>query len=131
MSPVLFKQIYLGALGEVVGKCILEYYLGIKLKDLEDKSFYEYFDFKLDNYYFDFKHWDEYIVNNDEYVKKIENKLKKINGAKCFVINIIKNCNSPIKVNVGETVIQVPYLIDDETNSVNEEIIHKLIKIIC
>ncbi|WP_366937205.1 hypothetical protein, partial [Clostridium sp.] len=128
MSPSLFKQIYLGALGEVVGKCILETELGWTVEELDDYSFYEYFDYKMGNVYFDFKHWNDFITNNDKYVKKIENKLSKINGAKCYVINLIKRNDSLIKQNIGETVIQVPYLIDGETGTINSEFIDEIQK---
>ena len=36
LNPSAFKQVYLGALGEVVGKYILEEQLGWDLKDLDD-----------------------------------------------------------------------------------------------
>lgn len=130
MSPSLFKQIYLGALGEVVGKCILETELGWKVEELDDYSFYEYFDYKMGDIYFDFKHWNDFITNNNKYVKKIENKLSKINGAKCYVINLIKRNDALIKQNISETVVQVPYLIDGETGTINSEFIEEIQKLI-
>ena len=123
MCPSLFKQIYLGALGEVVGKCILEKELGWDLQELDDPSFYEYFDFKLGNSYFDFKHWDDFFIDNNTYVQKVERKLAKIKGAKCFVINLVKRSEAPCKINMGETVIQIPYLIDGEKGTLNDEAI--------
>lgn len=118
MNPSLYQQVYLGALGEIVGKFILERELGFDLENLEC-SFYEFFDYKKGNIYFDFKHWDKFIKDNDEYVKKIEAKLSRINGAKCFVINLLKRADSPVKMNVGDTVIQIPYLIDVDTSEIN------------
>lgn len=126
MSPSLYKQVYLGALGEVVGKCILENELGLKLEDLDDYSFYEYFDFKIGNIYFDFKHWNEFFIDNNKYVKKIESKLEKIKGTKCFAINLVKRNDAQIKQNIEETVVQVPYLIDGETMTINEDFIKKI-----
>ncbi len=123
MSPSLFKQVYLGALGEVVGECILKHELGWDLEELDDVSFYEYFDFKLGNVYFDFKHWDEFRIDNAKYVQKIERKLNKIKGGKCFVINLIKRTEALPKENIGETVIQIPYLIDGERGVFNHEAI--------
>lgn len=123
MSPSLFKQVYLGVLGEVVGKCILESGLGLDLENLDDLTFYEYFDYKIGNIYFDFKHWHLYEANNDLQVKKVENKLAKIKGAKCFVINLVKRNDAPAKINIGETVIQIPYLIDGNEGTVNSEAI--------
>ena len=126
MSPSLFKQVYLGALGEVVGKCILETQLGWDVEELDDPSFYEYFDYKMGNVYFDFKHWNEFRTDNDTYVKKVERKLAKIKGAKCFVINLVKRTDAPIKQNIGATVVQVPYLIDGETGMINDEFIDEI-----
>ena len=126
MSPSLFKQVYLGALCEVVGKCILESQLGWDVKELDDPSFYEYFDYKMGNVYFDFKHWNEFRIDNDTYVKKVERKLAKIKGAKCFVINLVKRTDALVKQNIGETVVQVPYLIDGETGMINDEFIDEI-----
>lgn len=130
MSPSLYKQVYLGALGEVVGKCILENQLGWDLKELENVVFYEYFDYQIGNFYFDFKHWNEFRVDNDKYVKKIENKLCKIKGAKCFIINIVKRTEAQPKENIGETVVQIPYLIDGDTGKLNEEAIEYIAEMI-
>ena len=130
MSPSLYKQVYVGALGEVVGKCILEFELGCDLEEFDDYSLYEYFDYKIGNVYFDFKHWDNFIIDNDKYVRKVENKLKKIKGAKCFVINIVKRNDAQIKQNIGETVVQVPYLIDGETGTVNDSFIEQILMLL-
>lgn len=123
MSPSLFRQVYLGALGEVAGKAILEAELGFELSDIDKIGFYELFDYKLGNFYFDFKHWNTFIKDNDKYVKKVEGKLKKVKGAKCFVINLLKRIDARPKVNIGETVVQIPYLIDGEKETINEEAI--------
>lgn len=130
MSPSLFKQVYLGALGEVVGKCILESELGWDVQELDDPSFYEYFDYKIGNVYFDFKHWNKFRIDNDEYVKKVERKLAKIKGAKCFVINLVKRTDASIKQNIGETVVQVPYLIDGEIGMINDSFIEEIAELI-
>ena len=88
MSPSLFRQVYLGALGEVIGKCIPESrQLGWDVEELDDASFYEYFDYKIGNVYFDFKHWNDFRVDNDKYVQKVERKLVKIKGAKSLYPN--------------------------------------------
>ena len=70
------------------------------------------------------------MIDNDKYVQKVERKLSKIKGAKCFVINIVKRTNAVIKKNVGETVVQVPYLIDGETGLINDEFIDELARLI-
>ena len=123
MNPSLYKQIYWGALGEVVGREILDKELGWDIEELEEVSMYEYFDFKLGNIYFDFKHWDKFRTDNNKYVQKIERKLDQVKGAKCFVINIVKRTDAKPKVNIGNTVVQIPYLIDSETGQINSDAI--------
>lgn len=119
MSPSLFQQVYLGALGEVVGKEIIETQSGWDLEDISDVSLYELFDYQAGKFYFDFKHWDMFIKDNDEYVKKVERKLKRVNGEKAIVVNLLKRNGALSKINIGETVIQIPYLLDPETGEIN------------
>ena len=126
MNPSLYKQVYLGALGEVVGKYILEKELGWDLEEIDDVSHYELFDYKLNNIYFDFKHWDMFRINNDEYVQKVQRKLNRVKGEKAIVINLIKRTEANIKESADEMVIQVPYLIDSESGTINFKIIEKI-----
>lgn len=123
MSPSLFQQIYLGALGEVIGKEVIEIQSGWDLKDISDYSLYELFDYQAGKFYFDFKHWDMFIKDNDEYVKKVERKLNRANGEKAIIVNLIKRNNASPKINIGETVIQIPYLLDPDTGEINDEAI--------
>ena len=113
MSQSLYKQIYKGALGEVVGKYLIDKGLGYEIEELDDYSMYEVFDFKIGNIYFDFKHWDEFIVDNDAYCKKVKWKLNSIQGTKVVVANIFQRGNHKIKESVDNTIIQVPYIIND------------------
>lgn len=123
MSPSLFRQIYLGALGEVVGREIIEREVALDLEELDDVSFYEYFDFKIGNLYFDFKHWDEFRTDASKYSQKVKKKLNKVRGAKCFVINIVKRTDAKPVESVDETIVQIPYLIDGERGTINYEAI--------
>ena len=50
-------------------------------------------------------------------------KLSKIKGAKCFVINLIKRTNAKPMESVDDTIIQIPYLIDSDNGTINEEAI--------
>ena len=63
-------------------------------------------------------------------MKKVERKLAKIKGAKCFVINLVKRTDALVKQNIGETVVQVPYLIDGETGMINDDFIDEVAKLI-
>lgn len=123
MSPSLFQQVYLGALGEVVGKEIIDTQSDWELKDISDVSLYELFDYQAGKFYFDFKHWDMFIKDNDKYVRKVERKLNRVKGEKAIIINLIKRNNALPKINIGETVIQIPYLLDPETGEINGEAI--------
>lgn len=122
MSPSLYNQIYKGALGEVVGKAILEEYTGNDVEDLEDYSLYEYFDFKIKNVYIDFKHWKEFSKSPRKQIEKIKWKLNRAKGEKAVIINIIKRGDHKSFTNVDEDVIEIPFLIDDN-NDVSIEMI--------
>lgn len=37
------------------------------------------------------------------------------------MINLLKRADSPPKINIRETVVQIPYLIDVETGELNSE----------
>ncbi len=113
-SPVLFQNIYKGALGEVAGKFILKQELGINLKEISDFNKFEVFDYELCNgIYIDFKHW-KYTNNIDRNtaINNIKKKLKSINGKKVLIINIV----SDEAFNIGNVnnngIVEIPRLID-------------------
>ena len=90
--PVVYQNIYKGALGEEAGKFLLNQ-IGIKLEPITDSSKYEKFDFQLANsedVYVDFKNWSE---NSSEerktYLDKCERKLQLVGGKNVFVINMV------------------------------------------
>lgn len=121
MSHALYKQVYLGALGEVVGKAILEDKFGIELQPIDKPEFYEYFDYQYTDYanntdvYIDFKHWNNFRRKNDPYVEKFMDKLKMMNGKKCLIINIIQRDIGKSSIeNIARNVIQIPWLISGE-----------------
>lgn len=128
MNPSLYRHVYLGALGEAVGREIINKELGYALQELDDLTFYEYFDYKLGNVYFDFKHWDTFRVDTDVYSKKIKNKLSRIKGAKCFIINLVKRTDVETKVSNDDTIIQIPYLIDIPNGVINYDAIEDIAK---
>ena len=72
--PVVYQNIYKGALGEVAGKAILEHN-GIRLKEICDTTKFEKFDFCLaddEGIYIDFKNWSENDkVDREEYRKNV------------------------------------------------------------
>lgn len=80
MSESLYKQIYLGALGEVVGKAILDSHTGWICENIQDLALYELFDFKMKNIYIDSKHWSTFQADPAKQINKIKRKLNKAKG---------------------------------------------------
>lgn len=110
--PVVYQNIYKGALGEVAGKAILEAN-GIKLSEITDVTKFEKFDFCLmadKDVYIDFKNWSEQDkVDRDEYRKKCLAKLDKIGGKKVFIINVAAN-NFQIHSSYNNKIIEISSL---------------------
>lgn len=129
ISPALFNNIYKGVLGEVAGKYILEKELNIKIKEIEEPDYYEFFDFILsNNIYIDFKHWKQKLIKDTPYLfSKFLNKLNSIGGQRVYIISILKESDdNTIHRNCDDRVIEIPWLID-ETGRVNKEAIKMLI----
>ena len=128
MSPSLYNQIYKGALGEAVGKEILDKYLGWTITEIENYSKYEFFDYIIEerNVYLDFKYWNEFIKDTETCVSKIKGKLNRVQGEKAIIINILKKGEHCSYSNIDGNILQIPYLIDDTSNEISE----KMIKII-
>lgn len=88
MTPPLWNNIYKGALGEEVGKFLLEKVLEVPVKEIEDPDKFELFDFEIDgcSIYVDFKNWHEGLtVDKKEMLRKIREKAKRC-GCKCVVV---------------------------------------------
>lgn len=116
MSPILFNNIYKGALGEVSGKFIIEKELGISLKEINDFDKFEFFDYEIiDGVYIDFKHWKQnYLVDREDTKDKIINKLESINGKCVFIINIYSESTFPNQVQSDGKIIEISYLINNQ-----------------
>jgi len=119
MCPIIFQSVYLGALGEVCGKFILEDLLDIKLTDVND-DYFEYFDFVYNDYYFDFKNWISCKMDRETIIPKIVKKLKKLNGKKVFVINLISESDVYVeRIDDENNIIEIPCLIDSFTSEIS------------
>jgi len=116
ISPILFQNIYKGALGEVAGKFILKKELGIELKEITDPEKFEFFDYEVaEGIYVDFKHWK--YGYPDERAKKqheIRNKLKAISGKQVFIINVVADEQWGIRGTKDGEIIEIPRLIDND-----------------
>jgi hypothetical protein len=92
MSPPLYQNIYKGALGEVIGKEIFNYF-GIPLEELDNDE-YELFDFKVKDrsIYVDFKYWKESArFNAKDYYEKVKTKVEKCNDVKTVIIANVRD----------------------------------------
>lgn len=110
MSPVLFQNIYKGALGEVAGKFILEKELGLPLQEIEDPAKFESFDFVADGeVFFDFKHWKWNMqVEERPMREKVLKKLDAVGGKRAFIVNLFSDGVSRPSCSKDERLVEVP-----------------------
>lgn len=123
MTPIAFNNLYKGALGEVLGKYLIEHYCrDIKLLafDINRGDEYERFDYKTEDEscYFDFKYYSQSTLENTtskELTIKAKNKLKEMSKAKrAVIVNIFAQLDDyqSKKCYYDENVMIVPFLID-------------------
>lgn len=116
--PVVYQNIYKGAVGEVAGRAILED-KGIQLAEITDTTKFEKFDYCLANnkdVYIDFKNWSEYSQEKrDEYRQKCLSKLEKIGGRKVFIINVVAD-DFYIHKSYGGRIIEISTLCKRKDN---------------
>jgi hypothetical protein len=136
LAPIIFNNIYKGALGEIIGKCILTN-RGIQLKELPDAIF-EKFDYvnEAGDVFIDFKFWNEnYFVEQDKAVDKIINKIQQVeakgfNVKKVLVINIMADSNAESERNITpfkeNRIITIRYLIKKQPFVVCEDTLYKI-----
>lgn len=117
--PVVYQNIYKGALGEVAGRAILEAN-GIRLTEITDVTKFERFDFCLvddADVYIDFKNWSEGDkVDREEYRKKCLTKLDKVGGKKVFIINVAAD-NFQIHRSYNGRIIEISSLCKRKPNA--------------
>lgn len=116
MSPVLFHNIYKGALGEIAGKFILKNELGIELEPITEPNYFEFFDFRMsDDVYVDFKNWKyTYAQDRGEIRKDILRKMDRIGARRVYIINIVSNRNYRASSTVDQRLIEIPMLIKED-----------------
>ncbi|MCU0105101.1 hypothetical protein N7603_05465 [Acholeplasma vituli] len=113
MLPATYKQIYKGALGEIVGKFIVEHVLGIELEEITSIDHYEFFDYKYYDIYFDFKNWHYISKNENNFVPRMMNKLKKLKGKRVIVINVFEKYGEILKKSRDGYIYQVSSLLNE------------------
>lgn len=136
LSYSILKSIYQGALGEVVGKFIIEK----KLLDILDLKFqnlpminYEKFDGKIKNVYFDYKNWNgSFDPGLSSRISNIRRKMKLTQADKLVVVNVLKPKFSvkPFNETIDGTILALPYLFDAVKEEFNFEGLKKLFDIL-
>lgn len=127
LTPPMFNNIYKGALGEVVGKYILEQHAGVTLQEMPPE-FFELFDYTLGNgVYVDFKLWKEtMLISAEEEKKNVLEKLDKCGGKRAVIINIMLDHNMQITSSDNGRIIEIPYLYRLDRKEIGTEIIAKI-----
>lgn len=133
MSPALFHNVYKGALGEVVGKFILEQVVHIPLEEITDPQQFELFDYKIQNtsVFIDFKHWMESTdFDATEMNHKIVQKAKRCNASCVVIINILSDhVYDATDIQVDQVrIIKIPTLVKIKENGQYAVTNHKLLK---
>lgn len=131
LSPVLFHNIYKGALGEEAGRYIFENELNIPLEELP-KEHFELFDFKIKGtkIYVDFKHWQESTEFDAAKVQStILNKLEKVEGSKALIVNVLSANNYRTICGVDGRIVEIGNLFDEEQKTYNAQAIHKILEV--
>ena len=118
LSPILFQNIYKGALGEVAGKFVLKKELGIEVKEITDPDKFEFFDYEIaERVYLDFKHWKYgYPDDREKKLREIKNKIRAIGAKKVFIINVVADTQWEIQGTTDGEITEIPRLIDEEGN---------------
>ena len=139
LNPVAFTNIYKGALGEEAGKYIFENETNFSLEDIKDLAKFEKFDFVLsgfEDYYVDFKNWNNArSVDREKEIKDIKSKMEKIHAKVVFVINIIFDADANPGLKLADRtienkrIIEIPGLIDENGDIIRENI-EKIIKVL-
>jgi len=127
LTPIMFNNIYKGALGEEIGKLILESFLNIHLEELP-KQYYEKFDFVYKDIYIDFKFWNEEAggVSKEKLHRHIRNKMEQTGAEKALIINLLASERYKVQSSIDNRLIEVPYLINKQTFEVDLDVISQL-----
>lgn len=122
MSPVLFNNIYLGRLGEVVFSCWWETFMQPEYEPLTElpECDYELFDFKdpISGAYIDAKHFGEYTRKGDDvYFRRAAAKARAVGTEKVIYSNALSPKGREIAPRRfefdGISFLEIPHVIND------------------
>ena len=124
MTPVMFNNIYKGALGEVCGSFILRRERGIALRPITKPDKFEFFDYELaPGVYVDFKNWKfTFAKDRASVLQQISDKLDAIGGKRAYIVNLVQDGGFAPSVTVDERIVEIPGLIDWDGNVIPESI---------
>lgn len=117
LSHGLFKRVYTAAIGEVIGKFILNKF-DIEVSEISNPAIFEKFDFKLsEKVYIDFKNWsNNFVLDKDSQIRKNYNKVASIGAKTVFIVNIAQQGFNEIHTYTdiikGLKIITIPWLYD-------------------
>lgn len=134
----VLKQIYQGALGEVVGRYILQKILlngmDLPFKEMPEQLYEKFDNMIVDGFYIDFKLWrGTYDPSYEVQLKKIRAKLRETNPKKVLYVNILKPNNMSVKPYMEASVdpiLAIPYLYDLQNKAWNVEGLKKLYHVV-
>lgn len=121
MTPIAFNNLYKGAMGETIGRFLVEKYCEINLVsfDINSGDEYERFDYKLEDnsVYFDFKYYSQSTLETQKQKTLVDNANKKLSDMeanKAVIINIFAEISESTskKIIIKNNIMIVPFLID-------------------
>ncbi|MCR5461610.1 MAG: hypothetical protein K6E87_00940 [bacterium] len=127
LLPVVFNNIYKGALGEAIGKYCLSK-IGYELEEIEDSMLYEKFDYKYKTCFIDFKNWNDRGQSLD--IEHSKNKLESIRGDLAIIINIIGLKEERVKQYDNVYIIPNLFYIENDMIVYNQNAHRKIIELL-
>ncbi|MBR3325747.1 MAG: hypothetical protein IKG22_00280, partial [Atopobiaceae bacterium] len=117
MSPVFFRNIYLGALGEEIGRHLLQWNLPEwSIVDVEENEYFEKFDARIrgTNIFVDFKHWSGPVRPKRDEIEHIKDKMSEVGATHALVCNLTNKGTAELDIDwaYGGRILQVPALVD-------------------
>lgn len=131
INPMMYSNIYKGALGEVAGRFVLES-MGVRLSEITDPTKFEAFDYTVaddSDVYIDFKHYrmphiDDIERNeyNESQEDKIRLKMQIVGAKKVFIISILAPDEENISAHTNGNIVYIPYLINKDGSPAQDNI---------